>query len=74
MNESGLTMLEVQLNVVASDIGSHSDDRSAIKLANKMTSRHAIQIWHYNIHQNEIVFGTTLNLVHSLQTIKLKDD
>ena len=29
-------MLEVELNVVASDVRCHGDDRSAVKLANEM--------------------------------------
>jgi tetrahydromethanopterin S-methyltransferase subunit E len=51
-SDSGLTMLEVELNIVASNVGSHSNDRSAVKLANKMACRYTIQIWHYDIHQN----------------------
>lgn len=45
-----LTVLEVQLDVITSDIGGHGDDRSSVELANKVASRDTIQIGHDNIH------------------------
>lgn len=66
-----LTMLEIKLDVVASDVRGHGDDRCAIKLANEMACRYTVQIRHNDIHQNQIVFGTTLDFVYSLQAVKL---
>lgn len=47
-----LTMLEIELDVVASDVRGHGDDRGAIKLANEMACRYTVQIRHNDIHQN----------------------
>lgn len=65
-------MLEVKLNIIASDVGCHSNDRRPIKLTNEMTCRNSIQIGHYNVHKNQVIFGAVLNLVHSFQTIELQ--
>lgn len=65
-------MLEVQLDIVTSNIGGHGNDGSSVELADEMTGRHTIQVRHYDIHQDQIVLGTTLNLVHCFQAIKLK--
>lgn len=48
-------MLEVQLNVVTSNVGGHGNNWSAIELTNEMTSGNAIEIGHYNIHEDQIV-------------------
>jgi hypothetical protein len=66
-----LTMLKVHLNIVTSDIGCHGNDWRTVKLPNEMTSRHAIEIRHYNVHQDHIVLDAFLNLVHSFKAIKL---
>ena len=47
-----LTMLEIELDVVASDVRGHGDDRGAIKLANQMTRGYTVQIGHNDVHQN----------------------
>ena len=49
-------MLEVKLNVVTPYIRCHGNNRCPVKLADKMTSRNTVQIWHNYIHQNQIVF------------------
>ena len=64
-------MLEIKLDVIASNIRGHGDDRRAVKLTDKMACRYTVQIRHDDIHQNEIVFGTTLDFIHSLQAVKL---
>jgi hypothetical protein len=38
----GPTMLEIHLNVVASDVGCHGDDWCAVKLSDEVTSRYAV--------------------------------
>ena len=68
-----LTMLEVKLNIVTSDVGGHGNDRSAVELADEMTGRHTIQVGHNNIHQYKIIFLTILDLVHCFQTVELLD-
>lgn len=65
-------MLEIHLNVVASDIRGHGDNWCTIKLSDQMTSRHPVQIRHDNIHQNHIILHTFLNFVHSFKTIQLE--
>lgn len=65
-------MLEIQLNVVASDIGCHGNDGRAVELADKVTSGNAIQVWHNNVHQDQIVFRAFLDFVDSFETIKLQ--
>lgn len=69
-----LTMLEIKLDVVASDVRGHGDDRRAIKLANEMACRYTVQIRHNDVHQNQIVFGAALDFVHSLQAVKLLEN
>lgn len=64
-------MLEVELNIIASNVGGHSDDRSSVKLANKVTCRNPIKIWHDDIHQNQVVLRSILNLIHRFQSVKL---
>ena len=49
-------MLEVKLNIVTPYIRCHGNNRRPVKLADKMTSRNTVQIWHNDIHQNQIVF------------------
>jgi hypothetical protein len=66
-------MLEVELDVVTSNVGGHGNDRSAIKLADKMASRDAVQVGHNNIHQNKIVLRAALDFVDSFQTIELSN-
>lgn len=61
-----LTVLEVKLNVVTSNIRGHGDDRCTVELTNKVASRYTIQMRHNDIHQNEIVFLPILDFVHSL--------
>jgi hypothetical protein len=64
-------VLEVELNIIASDVGGHGNDGSSVELADQMTGRHAVQVRHNDIHQDQIVLGTTLHLVHCFQAIEL---
>lgn len=64
-------MLEIELNIVTPDVGSHSNNGSSVKLTDEMASRHAIEVRHDDVHQNEIVFGTVLNFVDRFQSIEL---
>ena len=64
-------MLEVELDVITSDVGGHSNDRSSVELADKVAGGHAVQVGHYDIHQDQVVFRATLHFVHSFQTIEL---
>lgn len=68
----GHTMLEVELDIVTADVGSHGDDRGPVELANKVASRNTIQIGHDNVHENKVIFGTILDLIHRFQAIKLQ--
>lgn len=49
------TVLEVELNVVASNVGGHGNDRGSVKLANEVAGRYTIQVGHYDIHQDQVV-------------------
>lgn len=66
------TMLEVELDIVTANVRCHGDDGGPVELANKVASRDTIQIGHDNVHKNEIIFGTILDLVHRFQAVKLK--
>lgn len=66
-------MLEIELNVITSDVGGHGDDRSSVELADEVACRHTVQIGHDDIHQNQVVFRTTLHLVHGFQAVKLRE-
>lgn len=69
-----LTMLEVELNVITTDVGGHGDDRGTVELADQMAGRYTIQVRHDDVHKNQIVFRTTLHLVYSLQTVELDNE
>lgn len=67
------TMLIVELNVITANIRGHGDNWSfRVELTDQMTGRHTIQVGHDDIHQNKIILGSTLHLVHSLQPIELE--
>lgn len=68
-----LTMLEVHLNIIASNVGRHGNDRRTVKLSDKVTSRYTIQIGHYNVHENHVVLDTFLDFIHSFKAIKLRN-
>lgn len=70
--KKGHTMVEVKLNVITPDIRCHGDDRGAIKLADKMAGRNAVQVGHDDIHKNQVVLGAVLDFVHSLESIELR--
>lgn len=46
----GSTMLEIHLDVVASNIRGHGDDRCTVKLPYQVTSRNTIQVGHDDVH------------------------
>ena len=60
-----LTMLEIHRDVVAANIGSHSNDGRVIKLSNQMCCRDSVQIGHDDIHKDQIILGATIQLVDS---------
>lgn len=66
-----LTMLEIHLNVIAPDVGCHGNDWRTVELSNEVAGRYTIQIRHYNVHQDHIVFDTFLNFVDSFKAIEL---
>lgn len=65
------TVMEIELNVITSDVGGHGDDRSSVELADQVACGHPVQIGHDDIHQDQIVFRTALHLVHGFQAVKL---
>src|SRR5690349_8454702 len=65
-------MLEIHRDVVTSDVRCHSDDRSGVKLSNQMTSRNTVQVRHYNIHEYEVILGSSIHLIDCFQSIKLR--
>jgi len=48
-------MLEVHGDVVTPDIGSHCNNRCRVKLSNQVACRYTVQVWHNDIHQDQIV-------------------
>lgn len=44
------TMMEVQLDIITSDVGSHGNDWRSIELANEMACRHTVEIRHDDVH------------------------
>lgn len=67
-----LTVLEVHGDVVAADVRGHGDDRGVVKLPDEVSRRHTIQVRHDNVHENEIVFRSGVDLVHSFQPVQLQ--
>lgn len=63
-NEGEHTMLEIELNIVTSDIRGHSNDGSPVKLTDQMTGRNTVQIRHNDIHENEVVLRPVLDFIH----------
>lgn len=68
---SFLTVLEIQLNVITSNVGGHGNNRSSVELTNEMTSGNTIEVGHYDIHEDQIISLSGLDLVDSLQPIQL---
>ena len=64
-------MLEIHLNVIASDVGGHGNYWRTVELPDEVASRYSIQIRHDNVHQNHIVLDPFLDFVHGHQAIKL---
>ena len=65
-------MLEIQLNIITANIGGHGDYGGSVELADQMAGGDPVQIRHDDIHQDQVVFGTTLDFIHRLQAIELK--
>jgi hypothetical protein len=60
-----LTMLKVHGNVVAADVGGHGDDGcGVVELSDKMCGRNTVEIGHDNVHEDEIVLCSRVQLVH----------
>lgn len=55
-----LTMFEIHLYIVTSDVGCHGNNWRTVELSDEMTSRYAIQLRHYDIHQDHVVLDTLL--------------
>lgn len=49
-------MLEVELNIITTDVRCHGNDRRAVELADEMTGGYTVQVRHDDIHENQIVF------------------
>lgn len=64
-------MLEVHRNVVASDVRGHGDDRSIVELSDEMRGGDTIKVRHDNVHQDEVVFGSSVDFVHRFQPVQL---
>lgn len=50
-----LTMLEIHCNVVAANIRGHGNNWRVVKLAYEMRGGDAVQIWHDDIHEDQVV-------------------
>lgn len=51
------TVEEIRVDIVAADVTSHSNNRrTIIESTNHLSSRTTIQVWHHNIHQDQIIF------------------
>ena len=59
-----LTMLEIHLDVIASDIRGHGHDWRPIELSDDMASRNAVQVRHDDVHEDHIILDAFLHLVH----------
>lgn len=64
-------MLEILLNIITPDIRCHGNYRCFIELADKVACGNSIEIWHNNIHENEVIFRTIADLVHCFESIEL---
>ena len=64
-------MLEIQIDVAAANVRRHGNDRSVVKPPNQTTSRDSVKVGHDDVHQNEIIFRSSLDFVDCLQAIEL---
>lgn len=64
-------MLEIHRDVVTSDVRRHGNDRGMVELSDQVTSGDPVEIWHDDVHQHHVVFGSSVHLVHSLETVEL---
>ena len=64
-------MLEIHRDVIATNVRRHGNDRGMIELSDQVASRDTVEVWHDNVHQYHVVFGSCVHLVHSLKTVEL---
>ena len=64
-------MLEVEINIAASNIRRHGNDWSIVDPPDQTASRDPVKVGHNDVHQNEIIFGSSLDFVDCLQAIEL---
>lgn len=70
---SRLTPVEVHVQILLINVGSHGNNRdSRVNFSNHGSGRHTIQLWHDNIHEDQVKpVGVGVNLVNSFKTITL---
>lgn len=66
-----LTVLEVHLYIIASNVRGHSDDGRPVKLPDDMAGRHSVKIWHDDVHEDHVILDAFLYLIYRFQTIEL---
>src|SRR5690242_5924214 len=64
-------VLEVHGDVVTSNVRCHGDDWRGIELSDQVAGRDSVQVWHDDIHKNQVVLRAGVHLVNRLESIKL---
>jgi hypothetical protein len=63
-DRSRLTMLEIHLYIIASDVRGHSNYWCPIELPNDMARRDSVEVRHDDVHQDHIILDALLHLVY----------
>ena len=66
------TVVEVQFYIAGSNVRCHGDNRCRFRPPNYTASRYTIEMWHDNVHQDQIVLCAFLDLVDCLKAIALR--
>ena len=64
--------MEVHRDIITTNIRSHSNDRGLIELPYQMACRNAVQVGHDDIHEDKVIFGSSIHFVNGFQAIELR--
>lgn len=64
-------MLEVHGNIIAANVRSHGNNRRSVELPNQMARGDTVEVRHNDVHENQIVFRSSIHFIDCFKTVKL---